>query len=739
MNVTDRIRTWVSERVAPKAINESMSVPAQLIPFIESMASTGLSYSTLVSSYKSWVFIAVDKIAKTVATLPLNLYTYQRNGKVIRGSELKSAFQRDGLSRSKARLWLKQHDVERVLVEDHPVYELFNHPNDVQSRFQLWYDTTVKLEVGGQCLWYLPANRLGIPGEIWPLPLRSNGALSARVTSKGMQGWNYTDGTVNQTFSKEEGLWYLLQSPKNFYEPFSPLAAQTYPYDIDNYLMELQYYMFKNRAAPGTVLSTEQKLTQVQVQSLVDQINTQYAGTTRAGRPMILHSGLEPAGSVAMPLKDLVIESVAQEVQDKLLSAYGVPAGKVGLVKDVNRANAEALDKTFLQETIRPRCMLIEETLEKDLLPRYDDRLTADFDLPESSQRELDLQERKDNLASGLTTINEERAGLGLDEVTWGFEPWLGAGLLQPGEGGGEPPPPEKHWHGKGYSAKADTVAFSFDFEDPGVQKRLGDRVKLFSVEVTGTTWDEVSAVLREGFNEGLSTSAIADRVKASFDGFANYRANNIARTESVYSVSAADLEVAEQNELGETFLKYWICSRDNETRATHLAAETSYADGIPLDEPFSVGDDSMDAPGMGSLAEENCNCRCSIGYRPKDAKNWAYDESRWAAEAKANDRWFKGYERAFKRAVRKLFAKQEREVLRALSSEGERLKAHVNGWSLGKIRTHLKQTAAVAELLPAREQWVKQTADAFEPVYAYVIDSAGERRVQQLNTRSRR
>jgi hypothetical protein len=39
MNVTDRIRTWVSERVAPKAINESMSVPAQLIPFIEILAS----------------------------------------------------------------------------------------------------------------------------------------------------------------------------------------------------------------------------------------------------------------------------------------------------------------------------------------------------------------------------------------------------------------------------------------------------------------------------------------------------------------------------------------------------------------------------------------------------------------------------------------------------------------------------------------------------------------------------
>lgn len=767
MSIIDKARVWAVNKLSLPDHQSKAYVPASLIPIIDTISTTGMSYQTLVSCYKSWVYIAVDKLAKTIASLPLQLYTYERNGKLLNGRQLKSAFAKDGLSRRECARWCKSHDIDRVLVEQHPVYELLNRPNDLQYRFQLWYDTVVKLEIGGQCAWYMPSNRLGIPAEIWPLPLRATGEFSARVTSQGLQGFTYADGQVKQQLERDEVLWFLVQSPSNFYAPHSPLMSQTYPYDIDNYMAQLQYYMFKNRAVPGTILTTEQRLTAAQVQSIIDQINTQYQGTTRAGRPMVLHSGMEMGGQITTPLKDMVIESIGQDVQDKLLSAYGVPAGKAGLVKDVNRANMEALDKTFFQETVGPRVMLIEEGIERDLLPRYDERLTADFVLPESSERTLDLQERRENLTSGFTTINEERAALGYDPVEWGEQPWLPAGWLQPDmERIPEPAPApvpipsgddagdgtdeddevsdvqteeDSKSHRNRQTKADDRVDIAFDFDDPAVQRRLGDRLKKFSVEVTGTTWDEVSSVLREGFQEGLSLTQIADRVKSSFTGFANYRANNISRTEAVYSVSSADLECVEQNGLGDVMLKYWLSSRDNETRASHAAAETSYADGIALDAPFSVGDDSMQGPGMGSLAEENCNCRCSLGYRPKDAKSWAYDENKWAHESKANARQLLAYERLFHSTAKKLFARQQREVLAALNSKGERLKAMVNGWSLGKIRTHLKQTAAVSEIMPPRKQWEEQTEAMFEPTYAYVIESAGERRAEQLNRGSRR
>lgn len=181
------------------------------------------------------------------------------------------------------------------------------------------------------------------------------------------------------------------------------------------------------------VLSTADRLTDKQVKQIASEINTQLGGVANAGKPLVLHSGLKPEGNMRVALNDVISELVSKgTTRDKLLSAYGVPAGKVGLVEDVNRANMEALDKTYLQESIKPRLMLIEEVLESELLPRYDERLMADFILPEQTERETNIKERAANLTAGYTTVNEERAKENLEPVAWGEAPWLPYGLTQP-------------------------------------------------------------------------------------------------------------------------------------------------------------------------------------------------------------------------------------------------------------------------------------------------------------------
>ncbi len=69
--------------------------------------------------------------------------------------------------------------------------------------------------------------------------------------------------------------------------------------------------------------------------------------------------------------KDFEFLGLAGWTQDNLLAAFGVPAGKLGLVKDVNRANAEGIDLTFNAECVKPRLDLIEDVLAFGLLPRY--------------------------------------------------------------------------------------------------------------------------------------------------------------------------------------------------------------------------------------------------------------------------------------------------------------------------------------------------------------------------------
>jgi hypothetical protein len=67
------------------------------------------------------------------------------------------------------------------------------------------------------------------------------------------------------------------------------------------------------------------------------------------------------------------------------------------------------------------------------------------------------------------------------------------------------------------------------------------------------------------------------------------------------------------------TMGKGWLIEDDPHTRETHRAAGEQGI--IDLDEEFKVGDDSMQTPGTGDLAEENCNCRCGMYFAPMEAE----------------------------------------------------------------------------------------------------------------------
>ena len=159
----------------------------------------------------------------------------------------------------------------------------------------------------------------------------------------------------------------------------------------------------------------------------------------------------------------------------------------------------------------------------------------------------------------------------------------------------------------------------TFNVNDPKAVKWLGSRLETFSKEVSGTTFDEITAVLREGFIEGQPITKITETLRGKFDSIEQYRAMNIARTESTAAMNKADILAVEQEGLGDVLLKKWLIA-DGEARNTHIQAYDRYQGGVPLEEDFIVGTDSMQAPGCGNQAKEVCNCRCSIGYVEKRA-----------------------------------------------------------------------------------------------------------------------
>jgi HK97 family phage portal protein len=714
---------------------------------------SGLSYYALVSSYKSWVYTCTTKIANSVAMLPLKLIVYRNStGRKICGSEIKSRL-RPIEKQHEKRAWLKANGLKQEEIFEHPFLDLMKRPNHIDTRFVLWFNMILRLELTGTAGIYIVSDGLGIPRELWILPLTKSGVLKPMPDSRDMiSGFAYEDSGRTTKFTRDEILFLRYPDPASPFEGMSALKAQLYPYDIDTFLEKQQYYLLKNRAVFGNVFSTDQNLKQNQIDSLKELLSAQYQGAANSGNPLVLHSGLKLGDTkLGATLADLMVKDVEQFAQDKLLSAYGTPAGKLGLVKDVNRANMEALDDTYFGDCIKPKTMMIEEEFETFVLPRYDEALTMDFDLPKRNERDIDIRERATNLKNYYTTINEEREKEGKEPVSWGNRPW--GTIMQVPIGSLDAqdtvwaqrdvdtlsePSVEKSYSVKAgltrefwtaerksiewkayvanhsqwekmfqsvlrdyfagqkqrvkdhlftsypsihraliafnkakvrqvlarmcekkdmdeqigldkkkeqallidatdqvYKAilqmagqrrmdflsgniKAVDLGFEYNVNNEDVLKWLGDRLERFSEEVTNTSFDEIKKIMREGFQEGKPVTTIANDLSERFESWDKYRAPLIARTETTGASNFADLDSVEQAGLEDQLNKCWLPAGDGNERDTHAAAGEKYADGIPLHDNFQVGSDSMQAPGTGSEAGENINCRCTLYYQEK-------------------------------------------------------------------------------------------------------------------------
>jgi hypothetical protein len=91
-------------------------------------------------------------------------------------------------------------------------------------------------------------------------------------------------------------------------------------------------------------------------------------------------------------------------------------------------------------------------------------------------------------------------------------------------------------------------IGITFNEEDPFLQRRLTTYVGTRITELEGTTKDRVTEVIRNAFanGEGLSLpelgATIADSVRETFDGYEDWRADRIARSETAIAYNTGDL-----------------------------------------------------------------------------------------------------------------------------------------------------------------------------------------------------
>jgi len=165
--------------------------------------------------------------------------------------------------------------------------------------------------------------------------------------------------------------------------------------------------------------------------------------------------------------------------------------------------------------------------------------------------------------------------------------------------------------------AKAARKPIQVDFWEAYFESYAETEILSKVVWITGTTEEifrrTVDAITRQGALDGVGVWEMMNQLRDQLNFTNQYRAERIARTETIRASNAGSFEGAKNS--GVRVKKEWIHSGSMNERPEH--ADMDGQPPIEMDQPFHVMGEDIMIPGEGS-AENSINCGCCVGYVPE-------------------------------------------------------------------------------------------------------------------------
>lgn len=336
--------------------------------------------------YKNWVYSAVSARAKRVADIEFEVY--------LKG--------------------------ERVY--DHEILKVINGVDyEAVSSF---------LDLTGNCFLYIERYlQSGKPSKLYILHPRLVRPVYNSQNMLEISHWAVGAGALTVPF--EDIIHIKNFNPKQDY-PYHGLGVsivESIASSVmsDDNARQWNSNFFKNAARPDGFLTTDKKLSGEEIKQVRENFMSKYGGLENAHKIGLLSGGLD-FKPLSLSQKDIDFVEQARMSKDEILSAFGVPKSEIGLVDDVNRANAEASSYVFAKNTIDPIMKKITKELARKLLSSYEEGLELYHKSIIPKDRVQILAERVAGVDKWITR-NEIRLEEGLPEVEGGDSLYQGFSL----------------------------------------------------------------------------------------------------------------------------------------------------------------------------------------------------------------------------------------------------------------------------------------------------------------------
>jgi len=380
-----------------------------------------------------------------VGTEEAKVYTYQQLAKegYLKNAIVYRCVNEISKGASAVPLILKNGD---EIVEQHPIIDLLNRPNPLQSYSEFFNSLFGYVLLGGNAyilkvgaeqgapkeLHQLRPDRMVIKGSGNPIPDRYEYVVNGRVQKTYM---------VDQVNGYSEVKHVKLWNPLDDYYGLSPMSAAAVEVDQFNMSSKHNVNLLQNGARPsGAVIFKPQddagfaaNLSESQRQQLLTDLNNRFSGAGNAGRPMLLEGDFDWKEMGLSP-KDMDFHQLKNMAATDIALCFGVPSQLVGVPDAQTYANVSEARLALYEETIIPHLRKIQSDLNEWLIPLYDDRLRLEFDIDSipalSERRKRTYENVSSAVREGIMTRNEAREQLGLTPIDGADDLYIAANLF---------------------------------------------------------------------------------------------------------------------------------------------------------------------------------------------------------------------------------------------------------------------------------------------------------------------
>jgi len=311
------------------------------------------------------------------------------------------------LSFATGKLYSVDASGEENEVTAHPFLDFWKNPNPLYefSAASLWQLHEIYLLLKGECYFVVEKDALGIPRELWPIPLLW--VYQTPTLGNPYYLIRATNG-ISMNISVDD---MFIQKSLNPYDPYirglgeaESIADEV---ETDEYTSKYQKRFFFNDATPNTIV-TMPNSSDEQRNRFRQEWMERFKGVFKS------HGLATVAGDVKVErigesMKDMDMIEGRKYLRDSVLEHFGVPREIMGITENSNRATAEAAQFIYAQNVLMPRLMRREEAINTQLVSFFGGNLVWHFDPIVPRNEEFNKARALDGWNHGLLTKDEAR------------------------------------------------------------------------------------------------------------------------------------------------------------------------------------------------------------------------------------------------------------------------------------------------------------------------------------------